>query len=199
MRIVAFEAMFFASSEKRIWSIGSKDKILHKSTTTRYGVAVAGWKLCYTQPHPAKGLPPSGLPRNARRCASRIPKAKDMKGRKTEGGGRSATRKWVTIRVTDMEKARLMEQADIAGLSLSEYARRRFFGGTIAACTDVKTVGELRRIGGLLKHNFATLRQVNAPRGIMEKQEEALRKLVWLIQKIGLVLDDRQKNQEREN
>ncbi|WP_165178177.1 hypothetical protein [Desulfovibrio sp. ZJ369] len=116
-----------------------------------------------------------------------------MKGRKTEGGGRSAARKWVTIRVTDMEKARLMEQADIAGLSLSEYARRRFFGGTIAACTDVKTVGELRRIGGLLKHNFATLRQVNAPRGIMEKQEDALRKLVWLIQKIGMALNDRQK------
>lgn len=122
-----------------------------------------------------------------------------MKGRKTEGGGRSAARKWVTIRVTDMEKARLMEQADIAGLSLSEYARRRFFGGTIAACTDVKTVGELRRIGGLLKHNFATLRQVNAPRGIMEKQEDALRELVWLIQKIGMALDDRQKNQEPEN
>ncbi|WP_206215315.1 hypothetical protein [Desulfovibrio sp. ZJ200] len=92
-----------------------------------------------------------------------------------------------------MEKARLMEQADIAGLSLSEYARRRFFGGTIAACTDVKTVGELRRIGGLLKHNFATLRQLKASRGIMETQEDALRKLVCLIQKIGMALDDRQK------
>lgn len=52
-----------------------------------------------------------------------------MKGRKSEGGGRSAARRWVTIRVTEKEKTRLMEQAEIAGLSLSEYMRRRFFGG----------------------------------------------------------------------
>ncbi len=77
--------------------------------------------------------------------------------------------------------------------------RRRFFGGTIAAYTDLRTVGELRRIGGLLKHNFATLRQANVPPGILEQQEDTLRKLVWMIQKIGLALHDRQKNQEQKN
>lgn len=50
-----------------------------------------------------------------------------MKDKKAdESGGRSAARKWVMIRVTEWEKARLLEQANIAGLSLSEYMRRRF-------------------------------------------------------------------------
>ena len=123
-----------------------------------------------------------------------------MKGKKgTRGEGRYAANIRFTIRLTPQEKMRLDEQADIAGLSVSEYMRRRFFGGTIAAYTDLSAVAELRRIGGLLKHNFATLRQANVPPGILEQQEDALRKLVWMIQKIGLVLVDRQKNQEQEN
>ncbi|MDE7063894.1 MAG: hypothetical protein K2O70_00260 [Desulfovibrionaceae bacterium] len=123
-----------------------------------------------------------------------------MEGKKnTKGSGRYAANILLTLRMTAEEKTRIREQADIAGLSLSEYARRRFFGGTIAAYTDVKAVGELRRIGGLLKHNFTTLRQANMPPDILERQEDALRKLVWLIQKIGLALDDLQKNHESEH
>ena len=122
-----------------------------------------------------------------------------MKGRKTEGGGRSAARQWVTIRVTEREKTRLTEQAEIAGLSLSEYMRRRFFGGRLAAHLDLNAIAELRRIGGLLKHNFETLRQAKAPPDVFEKQEDALRKLVWAIQKISLRCHyDRQENQEYE-
>ena len=123
-----------------------------------------------------------------------------MKGKKgTRGEGRYAANIRFTISLTPQEKMRLDEQADIAGLSVSEYMRRRFFGGTIAAYTDLRTVGELRRIGCLLKHNFATLRQANVPPGILEQQEDTLRKLVWMIQKIGLALHDRQKNQEQKN
>lgn len=123
-----------------------------------------------------------------------------MKGRKTEGSGRSAARKWVTIRVTEREKTRLTEQAEIAGLSLSEYMRRRFFGGRLAAHLDLNAIAELRRIGGLLKHNFETLRQAKAPPDVFEKQEDALRKLVWAIQKISLRCHhDRQENQEYED
>lgn len=123
-----------------------------------------------------------------------------MKGRKTEDGGRSAARKWVTIRVTEREKTRLTEQAEIAGLSLSEYMRRRFFGGRLAAHLDLNAIAELRRIGGLLKHNFETLRQAKAPPDVFEKQEDALRKLVWAIQKISLRCHhDRQENQEYED
>lgn len=124
-----------------------------------------------------------------------------MKGRKTEGGGRSAARQWVTIRVTEREKTRLTEQAEIAGLSLSEYMRRRFFGGRpLVAHTDLSAVAELRRIGGLLKHNFETLRQAKAPPDILERQKDVLRKLVWAIQKISLRCHhDRQENQEYED
>ena len=116
-----------------------------------------------------------------------------MKDRKTEEGGRSAARKWVTIRVTEREKTRLTELAEIAGLSLSEYMRRRFFGGRpLVAHADLSTVAELRRIGGLLKHNFETLRQAKAPPDILERQ-------VWAIQKISLRCHhDCQENQEYE-
>ena len=123
-----------------------------------------------------------------------------MKGKKgTRGEGRYAANIRFTIRLTQHEKMSLYDQADISVLYVSEYMLLLFFVGTIAAYTDLRTVGELRRIGGLLKHNFATLRQANVPPGILEQQEDTLRKLVWMIQKIGLALHDRQKNQEQEN
>jgi hypothetical protein len=37
--------------------------------------------------------------------------------------------RWLTLRVTAEEKQRLAELAAFAGLSVSEYARRKFFGG----------------------------------------------------------------------
>lgn len=110
-----------------------------------------------------------------------------MKDRKTEDGGRSAARKWVTIRVTQREKTRLTKQADMAGLSVSEYLRRRFFGGRpLIAHTDALMVRELRRIGGLLKHNFETLRQAGASVNVLNQQEEALKKLSFAIDRIGV-------------
>jgi hypothetical protein len=54
--------------------------------------------------------------------------------------------------MTPAEKARLQATADLAGLSLSEVIRRCCFGREIVAQTDVAVIGELRRIGGLLKH-----------------------------------------------
>ena len=124
-----------------------------------------------------------------------------MRGKKgTQGGGRYAANILLTLRVTAEEKTRLMEQAEIAGLPLSEYMRRRFFGGRpLVAHADLSTVAELRRIGGLLKHNFETLRQAKAPPDILERQEDALRNLVWAIQKISLRCQhDCQENQEYE-
>ena len=44
-------------------------------------------------------------------------------------GGRYAAKVWLTLRVTPEEKKRLAELAACVGLSVSEYARRRFFGG----------------------------------------------------------------------
>lgn len=58
----------------------------------------------------------------------------------------------VNIRLTQAEKARLAEDADLAALSMSELVRRRFFGRPIIANADMVMIKELRRLGGLIKH-----------------------------------------------
>ncbi|SDC19712.1 hypothetical protein SAMN05216345_101887 [Cupriavidus sp. YR651] len=58
----------------------------------------------------------------------------------------------LNMRLTSAEKARLKEDADIAGLSMSELVRRRYFGKPIVANADTLMLKELRRVGGLLKH-----------------------------------------------
>ena len=58
----------------------------------------------------------------------------------------------ITLRLTSSEKAQLIEDANLAQLTLSELIRRRYFGKPILASTDAQTIRELRRMGGLLKH-----------------------------------------------
>ncbi|MDA0559687.1 plasmid mobilization protein [Burkholderia pseudomallei] len=66
-------------------------------------------------------------------------------------GAKALTEK-IAVRLTPDEKARLCDDADLAGLSVSELVRRRYFGRPIVASTDMVMVRELRRMGGLLKH-----------------------------------------------
>lgn len=109
-----------------------------------------------------------------------------MKARKSKDSGRSAARQWVTMRVTLEEKKRLTREAEIAGLTVSELMRRRYFGGRpLVALTDGMMVRELRRVGGLFKHNFETLRQGKVDPEWGQKQEYALRSLGILVEKIG--------------
>jgi hypothetical protein len=64
---------------------------------------------------------------------------------------------------TPEEKIWLAELVSTIGLSISEYVRRRFFGDrTLVPRSDEWTVRELRRLGGLLKHNFEIFRQWDA-------------------------------------
>lgn len=58
----------------------------------------------------------------------------------------------IHVRLTQAEKTHLREDADLAGLSLSELVRRRYFGRPIVAQADTVMIKELRRLGGLLKH-----------------------------------------------
>lgn len=58
----------------------------------------------------------------------------------------------INVRLTAAEKARLKEDADLAGLSVSELVRRRYFGRPVIANADAVMLKELRRVGGLLKH-----------------------------------------------
>lgn len=58
----------------------------------------------------------------------------------------------VNVRLTQGEHQRLRDDAALAGLSVSELVRRRYFGRAIIASSDEATLRELRRLGGLLKH-----------------------------------------------
>ena len=58
----------------------------------------------------------------------------------------------VNVRLTIAEKARLLEDAAIAGLTISALSRRRMLGRRVVANIDAAMIRELRRLGGLLKH-----------------------------------------------
>ncbi len=58
----------------------------------------------------------------------------------------------INVRLTAAEKVKLKEDADLAGLSMSELVRRRYFGKPILASADAVMLKELRRLGGLVKH-----------------------------------------------
>lgn len=65
-----------------------------------------------------------------------------------------------TLRLSAGEDEKLTRQAITAGISVSEYMRRLFFGGRpIIAKTDDQTIRELRRLGGLLKHHFDVVKR----------------------------------------
>jgi hypothetical protein len=116
-----------------------------------------------------------------------------MKDGKT--GGRYAANVLVTLRVTPEEKKRLGEQAAVAGLFVSEYLRRRFFGGRpVIHRVDEWMIRELRRLGGLLKYNFETLRQAGAGPELLRRQEDLLEKIGVAIDALGKA-NDRQESQ----
>ena len=56
------------------------------------------------------------------------------------------------MRLTAAERQQLIEEADLAGMSISELLRKRAFGKTIHAATDLMMIRELRRLGGLQKY-----------------------------------------------
>lgn len=61
----------------------------------------------------------------------------------------------INVRLTEAEKARLKEDADLAGLSMSELVRRRYFGRPVVASANAAMIRELRRLGGMLKHIYS--------------------------------------------
>ena len=61
----------------------------------------------------------------------------------------------LNIRTTAAERAEVVEQAGLAGLTVSAYCRRLVLGRVVAARVDLTVAAELRRLGGLLKHVHA--------------------------------------------
>jgi len=62
----------------------------------------------------------------------------------------------INVRLTNAEKERLQDDADIASMSMSELVRARYFGRPVIANADMVMVKELRRLGGLLKQVHTT-------------------------------------------
>ena len=82
-----------------------------------------------------------------------------------------------TLRLTAEEDKKLTRQAETAGISVSEYMRRLFFGGRpIIARTDDQTIRELRRLGGLLKHHFDMVKRTGST-GTLVELDAALRQI----------------------
>ena len=143
--------------------------------------------------HPAEGSPRTPKAGVLGATLLSLPKRKRMKIKGKQRAAKFQRRR--TLRLTEYEDARLSEQAKVANLSVSEYMRRRFFGGRpLVAYADTKAISELRRIGGLLKNNFETLRQAGAPPECFRKQEETLRLLGMAIEKVAASYNDRKKN-----
>ena len=94
----------------------------------------------------------------------------------SNGRGRFEARR--TLRLSAEENERLARQADAAGISVSEYIRRLCFGGRpITSRTDSQTIRELRRLGGLLKCNFESVRATGGYQALpkMDAALEAVR------------------------
>ena len=92
-----------------------------------------------------------------------------------------------TIRMSPAENQRLIEYAEISGITVSEYIRRKCFGGRpITAYTDLATIRELRRLGGLLKHNFETVRENGCDPRIADEREDTLVAIRRAIERIGM-------------
>jgi len=58
----------------------------------------------------------------------------------------------LTLRLSDREKEMIRDEADLAGLSMSELVRSRYFGRPIMASVDLNMIKQLKKITGLLKH-----------------------------------------------
>ena len=92
-----------------------------------------------------------------------------------------------TIRMSPAENQRLIEYAEISGITVSEYIRRKCFGGrSITAYTDLAVIRELRRLGGLLKHNFETVREGGCDPCIADEMEDTLIAIKRTIECLGI-------------
>ena len=101
----------------------------------------------------------------------------------SNGRGRFEARR--TLRLSAEENERLARQADAAGISVSEYIRRLCFGGRpVTSRTDSQTIRELRRLGGLLKHNCETVREVGGQQAL-PKMETALESVRQAIERLS--------------
>jgi hypothetical protein len=72
----------------------------------------------------------------------------------------------IEIRLTEEEKATIRDQANSAGLTMSEYVRRSALGKRILSTMEQKAAGELARLGGLQKHLLTQIKGLPDEEGL---------------------------------
>ncbi|WP_263358607.1 plasmid mobilization protein [Acidicapsa ligni] len=70
------------------------------------------------------------------------------------------------MRLSPAEREQLRDEADLAGISISELVKRRALGQPVHAAIDLTMIRELRRLGGLQK---LTMNKLMHHRGISEE------------------------------
>ncbi|MHB1528586.1 MAG: plasmid mobilization protein [Acidiferrobacteraceae bacterium] len=61
---------------------------------------------------------------------------------------------WISFRCNPTCQAQIRAKADQAGLTVSEFIRRVVQNRAIPAIADQELVGQLKRVGALLKHRY---------------------------------------------
>lgn len=86
----------------------------------------------------------------------------------------------IPVRCTPQQKEQIEMNADNAGVSMSEYLRRRGLGETIQSKSDLVAMGLLNKLGGLLKHSFNTNKGANPKetRAVLLQINTLLKKLI---------------------
>ncbi len=89
----------------------------------------------------------------------------------------TATHKYphpTSVRFSAEQRDRIRHNAEMAGLSLADYIRRRALGEIVRAKTDERVILELRRQGGLFKQAWAD----GQPTGhVLDEIENAIARL----------------------
>jgi len=97
----------------------------------------------------------------------------------------------IAVRLSDSEKEQLRADADLAGLSVSELVRRRYFGRPIIAEADMAAIRELTRVAAQQRQLGGLLKQLGARSDAMYSRQvsDALEALEALTRSIGEQID----------
>jgi hypothetical protein len=93
----------------------------------------------------------------------------------------------INARVSEEESREIREQAEASQLTVSEYVRQRIFGKRVVPQANLVVLGELRRLGGLLKYAHLETRGTYS-----ERTADAIRALEAYVRTLELSHKERE-------
>ena len=82
----------------------------------------------------------------------------DRKLKKVHAAGKENRQKFLKVRCTSDEYQEVQRRAEAAGMNMSDYLRCAAFTKKIIGRDAGALVGELRKIGALIKHNYPAVK-----------------------------------------